>query len=164
MANCCEYKVKVKGKKNACYAFYGSMSWMDYKGIDRESGNENDYEMVFSGDTKWSVDSYCDNYEGEVPVKIPDDAEAAYQEAESKYMYYTVEDRARMFDVDVWCNSRDVDNYDEDEDGNPIYDEIFECYGDACDWEVPEEIEFAEEDWDDEDEEDWDDEDEEDDD
>ncbi len=59
MANICEYKVIVKGRKNACYAFYGSMSCMDYKEIVSEKGTEDKYEMFFIGNCKWGVDAYC---------------------------------------------------------------------------------------------------------
>ena len=70
MANICEYKVKVKGKKNACYAFYGSMSVMDYKDMDRESGSGSNFELTFAGNCKWAVDSYCKPWDGDFSVNF----------------------------------------------------------------------------------------------
>lgn len=109
MANICKYKVIVKGRKNACYAFMGSMSTLDNKWVEEESGSDDDYTLRFEGDCKWSVDSYCQPWEGECPVELPEDAEDAQYEAEEKYWYKTVRDRSRMFAVEVLCNSADVD-------------------------------------------------------
>ena len=130
MANICEYRVKVKGRKNACYAFYGSMSCMDYKEVDNESGSGNSFTLMFSGNCKWSVDSYCKEWDGECPVNLPADPEAAYNEAEEKYWYKTVQDRSKMFDLEVWCNSCDIDGdpdiaiYEHYKNGEPIVDEL----------------------------------------
>ena len=40
MANICEYKVKVIGRKNACYAMFGSFHQFDNKEILQESGTD----------------------------------------------------------------------------------------------------------------------------
>ena len=113
MANCCGYKVIVKGKKSGCYAFFGSMSSMDYKDIVEESGTDECYTLRFEGDCKWYVDCYCNPWTGEVPVQLPEDADDAYQEGEDKYWYHTVRDRSAMFEVEVWCNSADIEDYDD---------------------------------------------------
>lgn len=110
MANTCSYKVIVKGKRNACYAFFGSMSCMDDKRIVEETGTEELSTIRFEGDCKWSVDSYCTPWEGEFPVVLPEDAEEAREIAEELYGYNTVRERSKMFEVEVWCNSADIDN------------------------------------------------------
>jgi len=122
MANCCEYKVIVKGKKNACYAFFGSMSCMDYKDIVSETGTDEDCILRFEGNCKWSVDSYCEPWNGTFPVDIPENYEEAYQLAENKFWYHTVEERSKMFEVEVFCNSADIEDYEDE----PI--EYFEHY------------------------------------
>lgn len=110
MANICEYKMIVKGKKNACYAFFGSMAVYDDKTIERESGTADDYELLMHGYCKWDVDSYCKtDYDGECPVKLPDDPYEAMQEGVDKYLYYTVQEHSRMFDVEVQCCYADID-------------------------------------------------------
>jgi len=109
MANICEYKVIVKGKKNACYAFYGSMSSLNNKLIIEEEGTDEEYLMKFQGDCKWSVDAYCEPWDGEFPVLLPEDFSDACSKAEDDYWYKTVRDRSKMFEVEVWCNSADVD-------------------------------------------------------
>jgi hypothetical protein len=109
MANACDYKVIVKGKKNACYAFFGSMSAYDYKDITSESGTDDKFVLFFEGDCKWSVDSYCTPWEGGFPVELPDDPDEAMREAEDKYWYNTVQERSKMFGVEVQCNSADVE-------------------------------------------------------
>jgi len=133
MANICRYKVVVRGRKNGCYAFYGSMSSLDNKWIVEESGTEDDYSVTFHGDCKWSVDCYCQPWEGECPVQLPEDAEEAQYEAEDKYWYKTVKDRSRMFAVEVLCCSADVDF--------PVQ-EYFEHYvcGEDAGGECPEEL------------------------
>lgn len=138
MANICKYKVIVKGKKNACYAFYGSMSSLDNKDIVDEEGTNENYTLRFEGDCKWSVDSYCEPWDGEYPVELPEDAEDALYEAEDKYWYKTVRDRSRMFAVEVLCCSADVDY--------PVQ-EYFEHYicGNDAGGECPDELKVLDE-------------------
>ena len=111
MANSCKYKGEVRGKKNACYAFYGSMSVLDYNDIFSEEGTDEDYKLRFEGTCKWSVDSYCNPFKGEIPVELPKDYEEAYNEAYEKYWYYTVQERSAMFQVEVFCCSNDIDDF-----------------------------------------------------
>ena len=59
MANICVYKAIVKGKKDACYAFYWSMSVLDGISIKEKGGSDDDYMIRFEGDCKWTVDQYC---------------------------------------------------------------------------------------------------------
>ena len=110
MANLCEYKVKVRGRRNACYAFFGSMSCADGKWIVSESGTAEEFVLIFEGSCKWSVDCYCKEWEGEMPVTIPENADDAMSEAEDNYWYYTVQQRSQMFNVEVWCNSGDTED------------------------------------------------------
>ena len=141
MANICKYKVIVRGKKNACYAFFGSMSCMDYKEILRESGDNENCEVMFEGTCKWAVDMYCNPFSGEKPVQLPEDPDEAYKEAENNYWYNTVQERSEMFQVEVLCNSIDIDEFNPDWNiwehyisGKPVYDD---------DDEMPEELEIA---------------------
>ena len=110
MANLCSYKVKVKGPRNACYAFFGSMSAADDKSIISEDGTEAETILIFEGNCKCGVDSYCRPWQGTFPAMIPDNAEDAMSEAEEKYWYYTVQERSKMFNVEVWCNSGDFED------------------------------------------------------
>lgn len=111
MANICSYRVIVNGKKNSCYAFLGSMSCLDNKEIVNESGNDQDYTLHFEGNCKWAVDYGCNTpWEGDFPVKLPDDYEEAREIAEIEYWYNTVQERSKMFEVEVWCNSADIED------------------------------------------------------
>ena len=113
MANICEYKVLVMGAKNACYAFFGSMSAYD-KCIVEEKGTDSKYELIFEGNCKWGVDAYCEKPWAEaVPVSLPADAQEALRLAEEKYAFYSVRERSRMFGVTVYCNSADIDEGEE---------------------------------------------------
>ena len=153
MANYCEYKVIVKGKKNACFAYFGSMSALDYKSVVETSGTDEEFIMRFEGNCKWAVDAYSEPWTGECPVALPDSYEEAFELAEEKYWYKTVQDRSKMFEVEVFCNSADVEDYDP-EDG-PY--EIFEHYfcGEERGGECPDELRITGDFEMDEDEEDW---------
>ena len=114
MANICEYNVLVKGKKNGCYAFYGSMPVLDDIQILEEKGTDDNYEMRFNGDCKWSVDSYCTTRKENGPVSdLPEDYEEAYDYGQDRWGF-TVQDRSEMYDVEVYCNSADVEDYDDE--------------------------------------------------
>ena len=123
MANVCRYKVIVKGKKNACYAFYGSMFCFDQT-ILKEKEDNGIWTMSFDGSCGWAVDAYCEPWKGDFPVALPEDSDKAMSEAGDKYLHKTVQERSKMFEVEVWCNSADIDVYD------PHYGprEIFEHY------------------------------------
>lgn len=149
MANYCDYKVIVKGKKNACYAFFGSMSCVEEKWIVEEGGTDEAYTIQFEGNCKWAVDAYCTPWDGEFPVILPEDADEAMAVAEEKYWYNTVKERSKMFEVEVWCNSADVEDYDPNM--GPF--EIFEHYinGESVGGECPDELHIDGRDQDDED-------------
>ena len=67
-ANYCDYKVIVKGRRNACYAFFGSMSCLDDKSIVEATGTDAACTLRFAGSCKWSVDAYCAPWDGPRPV------------------------------------------------------------------------------------------------
>lgn len=119
MANTCVYKVILKGGKDACYAFYWSMPVMDGISIIEEKGNEKDYLIRFEGTCKWTVDQYSKSWDGDFNIVIPKNEKEAY-----KYLGITLQDRSRLFGIEVLCNSADVDDES---------DELFEHYikGDA---------------------------------
>lgn len=122
MANFCEYNIIVKGKKNACYAFLGSMTAVEEITIHEESGTYDDYVIRFNGCCKGGVDAYCDIRAEEYPIVLPEDFKEAYAEAQSKYMNKSVQDRSKMFNVEVLCNSADVDDYDPEYGPNEMFD------------------------------------------
>ena len=121
MANICSYKLKIQGKKNACYAFFGSMPAYGDKSIIKESGTDDNYTMLCDGDCKQSVNCYCKPWPGTKTVVLPLNYMDAYSVAEDKYWYHTVKERSEMFQVEVWCNSGDGEdigfNIFDDEDG-----------------------------------------------
>jgi hypothetical protein len=109
MANICVYKAIVKGKKDACYAFYWSMSVLDGISIKEKGGSDDDYMIRFEGDCKWTVDQYCKPWEGSFDIDIP-----ATREEALKYQEITVQERSLLFKVEVLCNSADIEeaNYE----------------------------------------------------
>ena len=111
MANICEYKGIIKGKKNACYAVFGSMSCMDDKQIVEEGEKDGEYYLRFEGDCKWSVDSYCTERENTDPLDIPEDIEEAEAFGEDNW-YIPQYQKPNLFGVELWINSADVEDYD----------------------------------------------------
>lgn len=111
MANECMYKGIVKGKQNACMALIGSMPCFGEKDWEVlvDGGEENNWEISFEGNCKWSVDSYCEPWTGPFPVEIPEDADEAELFAMEHYVDHTLQDRSKMFGVEVLCVSADVD-------------------------------------------------------
>ena len=112
MADICDYKIKVKGPKNACYAFMGSTSKYDDVDIINEYGSDDNYILIFKGCCKWAIDMYCHDFKGEKPVALPRDANEAYAQAEDLYWYHTVKERSEMFQVEVWCNGGSPETFE----------------------------------------------------
>ena len=132
MANICEYKVKVIGKKNACYALFGSIRYLDSKEIVSESGTENDYILFLHGYCKWTVDQYTSAYDGTFDIVIPDNPKEA-EEFGNAYDDYNLKSCSKLFNVEVWCNSVDIDDpmgvdsvhyIDGEEDINIAYEDM----------------------------------------
>ncbi len=130
MANVCEFHMIVKGKKNACYAFYEGQNNYE-KWIEEEDGTDEEYTMQFFGTCKWSVDQYCGDYSGECPVELPDDLDEAIEFVQEMEVWdYNVESRSRMFSVEVMCNSRDAEGdpehayYQHYKNGKPVKSRI----------------------------------------
>lgn len=149
MANVCEYKMIVKGKRNGCYAFYGSTSNFGGKKLDSWEGPDENGTLKFHGDCKWAIDSYCTPYSGEKPVKLPEDYNEALQEGEDCYWYNTVRERSEMFQVEVQCVWADTDDYDPETGPDNVYEhykngeECPDCYSE----DFPEELRIKDE-WD----------------
>ena len=122
MANICEYNIIVKGKRNACYAFYGSTSNLGGKAIDSWEGTDDYGTLKFHGDCKWAIDCYCSPFDGKKPVELPDDYCEAEEEGEDHYWYNTVQERSEMFQVEVQCVWADVEDYDDESGPDMIYE------------------------------------------
>ncbi len=123
------------------------MSCLDDKYVLKEEEDNGIWTVRFDGDCKWSVDSYCEPWNGDSPVTLPEDPDEAMSEANDKYWYITVQERSKMFEVEVWCNSADIEGYDPDEGPN----EIFEHYinGESAGGNCPEELHIEGDSWDD---------------
>ena len=128
MANICIYKIKVKGRKLACEALMAMMPLFTADiDIFLEEGTEDDYTIGFSGDCKWSVDSYCS------PLVSPgpwDDARIreAMNKPDASDWYYTIQDKSILLDCEIFCNSKDIDSstwayYEHYNRGKRIFDE-----------------------------------------
>ena len=112
MANICEYHVLVKGRKNACYALYGSMPLImgSEKNIEYQGGTEKDYQIVFTGQCKWSVDYRTDMYDKLEIQTVPDEQNEAIAFGED-YFDVSLQGKSRIFQIEVWCNSVDLDEF-----------------------------------------------------
>lgn len=104
MANLCEFKMIVKGKKNACFAFVASTVCSDEPYIADQHGTEDVYYVFLEGAWNWGPDMYEKNWTKSCPVALPDDCEKAAKLAADEYSDYTIKSRSRMFQVEVEYN------------------------------------------------------------
>ena len=109
MANICVYKIQVCGKKNACYALFGSINMLEDKEILEESGTDDEYLLAFKSACKWSVDQYTEQDDSPKAEDIPENEDDAIKYGE-RYTGVPLSDKSRIFDVEVWCNSIDIDD------------------------------------------------------
>ena len=99
-----EYKIMVKGPRNACYAFMGSTKSIEEPKIISETVNDKETILVFYVKNHFPIDMYCKDFTDNKPVALPDDKDVAFQEAKNKYWHYVLRERSEMFNVEVWCN------------------------------------------------------------
>ena len=108
MANICLYKIKVNGSKKACYALINMMPlYSGDKYIIREEGSDDDYTSVFTGDCKWSVDSYTKYVDGLMPYT----KEELDKIEDGDGWNYPLINKSLLLDCDIYCNSKDIDDY-----------------------------------------------------
>ena len=124
MADLCEYKCIVKGKKNACYAFFGSQICADEKEIVKESGTDENYSLYFYGDCKWALNLSDIDWNPSSPVILPKNPQKAMAEMES--LDYGVPSRSKVFQVEVigcWSPDEDYTEYFHYINGEDMNDE-----------------------------------------
>lgn len=111
MAKMCKFKIIVKGKANACAAFYTSTPSYGMTVVE-EKGTPENYYLQFEGSCKWKVDYGAKRWNGSFPVELPEDIQEAGKLAVRNYSEYSMQDRSRMFRVEVLCNYAVLDNDD----------------------------------------------------
>lgn len=116
-----EYKIMVKGLRNACYAFMGSTRSIDEPKIISEIVNNKETIIVFCVSRYYPIDMYCQNFTGNKLIALPDDKDLAFQEAKNKYRNYTLKERSEIFKVEVWCNGGSTEVCD-NAIANALYD------------------------------------------
>ena len=125
MANICMYKIKVKGRQKACYAFVNMMPSYSYeKEYLEEEGTDEDFTLVLRGDCKWSVSSYT------TPMTDPKPFTEEELDAicDGDHWDKTLRDKSILLDCEIFCNSKDIDDscwavYEHYDRGKVIYDE-----------------------------------------
>ena len=108
MANICLYKIKVKGRKKACYAMVNMMplySWE--KEYVSEDGTDDDFELIFSGACKWGTSAYTSPMTN--PMPFTDEELNAVQDGD--HWDKTLRDKSILLDCEIFCNSKDIDDY-----------------------------------------------------
>lgn len=126
MAKVCKFKIIVKGKANACAAFYTSKPSYGATVVE-EKGTPGNYYLHFEGSCKWKMDYGAKRWNGSFPVVLPEDIQGAGKLAVRNYSEYSMQDRSRMFQVEVLCNYAVLDNDDgahfvHYKNGVPIFD------------------------------------------
>lgn len=104
MANYCDYKGILKGRKNACYAAFGCFEAYDDKWIVKEYGTDENYFLQFEGNCKWSIQHYSHPWKESKPIAIPESPEEAFAYTEKNYQNLALADICQLFQVELLCN------------------------------------------------------------
>lgn len=104
MANYCDYKGILKGRKNACYGAFGCFNAYEDKQIVKESGTPEDYVLQFEGNCKWSMEYYAKPWTGSWQYQIPEDPMEALEYAEGHHHDMRLADICRLYQVELLCN------------------------------------------------------------
>ena len=144
MANICIYKVKVCGRKLACYKLIHMMPlYTSDKEILYEDGDDDNYTLIFNGDTKWGVDCYTKKIKNLKPFT----QEELEKIEDGDGWEYCLSDKSILLDCEIFCNSKDIDSssyasYVHYNKGEQIKDECpkelhikrgrdYDCFGDV---------------------------------
>jgi hypothetical protein len=112
MANICEYRLRIKGKKENCYHFLNSMSVYSNCETFKEEGTDDSFIIEAIGDCKWDVYAYIKK----VPAKFNFE-EALKRALEGDYSAFfnlPLKDKSKMFDIEVQISWTDVEDIELD--------------------------------------------------
>jgi hypothetical protein len=147
MANICEYRLKIKGKKENCEKFLNAMPAYDDYDIVEEKGTDENFVLSATGSCKWDVYAYV----GEVEKDF--DYIKAREQDPIDLWYIPLKDKSKVYDVEVRISWADIDDIIVDED-NPeflLYNYEHWDRGEKVDWVDNENLEeffiFKEEDY-----------------
>jgi hypothetical protein len=120
MANICEYRLRVKGKKEDCNLFLYSMPAYNFLDPITEEGTDDNFIIEAVGDCKWDLYSYVeetpDDYNHTDVRKNIKDEEDCYD-----LWYIPLKDKTKIFNVEVQVSWADIDNPIANEDGSIKY-------------------------------------------
>jgi hypothetical protein len=139
MANWCEYRLRIKGKRDDCYFFLNSMNALEEYDIRKEKGTDDNFVLEAIGYCKWDVYSYT------MPVNKSfnyEEQRASITTIEDCWRFFSLppEDKSKLFNVDVLISWTDIDEPFVDDDFPEELDYSFEH------WNNGERIDLTEED------------------
>lgn len=126
MANICLYKIIVKGTKNACYALVNMMPlYSGEKEYVEENGTDDEYQLLFTGDCKWSVNAYT-SWNNTLTAPYSPDEIANIQDGFGWNI--PLKQKSMLLNCEIFCNSKDIDDccratYEHYNKGEEVHDE-----------------------------------------
>lgn len=130
MANICQYKGRIRGKKKACYAAFSGISAYDEKCVADTSGTDDDFLLEFRGDCKWRLDTYCDKvWEGKIPVELSGySIDELGNGSVVDFWYYGMNQLSKMMDVEIevisWSGESSFQAYSHYRSGKVLTEEM----------------------------------------
>lgn len=133
MANICWYQIRVRAKKENAYMFYYTTPEYNNKEIITEMGDKDDYTIIYKGDCKWSLNSYCQEKENIEKIDVSNFIKEDFSLSNdvSVYWYHTLKNKSKMFECEIevfseyedYCvrdNSGDIPTFEHYKNGEII--------------------------------------------
>ena len=110
MANICEYRLEIKGKKEDCENFLLAMPAYDDYDVVEEKGTDDEFTLRAKGTCKWDVYAYVEEVDDDF------DYEKARESEPEDLWYIPLKDKSRVYNVEVRISWTDVEDIVIDED------------------------------------------------
>lgn len=105
MNNFRKYKIIVKGKKPACYAFAGALPCAEKKDWKVISESSEDYVLYICGDCICDINNAGNAWDSNDPILLSDDIGAAFKDGQDKFLNVGIQGCSKALGVEIWCNS-----------------------------------------------------------
>ena len=117
MANFCDFEFIVKGNEKAAMAVYESTPSLDYCDIDEEIGSDDNFELRFSGNCKWSVNfGVDDDWDGE-KIDFSSMSESDVSRVASEFSDKSIRVKSAAFGCEIlvhyWSEESEFDQFDQ---------------------------------------------------
>lgn len=124
MANISYFQIRAKGDKNKVLFFAHTLPVCEDIEIIKEKESNKNYTIIFTGCTKWSLNSYADSSEDLKKINIDEYIDDDGKLLVDKAIYNTLEEKSKIWKLELDIFEEYEDYYPDDFGSKPLYKKV----------------------------------------